>query len=74
MHYNNDMSKQTLITCDGGSDVNLDKCTLCKEPTPYSESTSVEYRQYYVEGAGQLCKECYSKVYNTKSGSQILFG
>ena len=38
-----------------------DLCISCECETEYSHDTSIEYRDYYIEGAGQLCKECYEK-------------
>lgn len=41
----------------------FDKCVLCGELTPYKKSDHVDTREFYVEGAGQLCGGCYGKVY-----------
>jgi hypothetical protein len=41
-----------------------DLCISCECETKYSHDTSIEYRDYYIEGAGQLCKECYDKIVN----------
>lgn len=43
-----------------------DKCAVCKEETPYDKEAHIDTRFCYVEGAGQLCKPCWDKVYNTK--------
>ena len=40
-----------------------DKCVLCGKETHYDITTNIEQRQYYVEGSGQLCKDCYRQVY-----------
>jgi len=32
---------------------------MCGSETPYDETTHVDQRVGYVEGAGQLCKNCY---------------
>ena len=37
-------------------------CVSCGKETPYSRDTHIDYRNYYVEGAGQLCKECYEQI------------
>lgn len=37
---------------------------MCGKETPIELTTPIELRQYYVECAGQLCKECYEKIYN----------
>lgn len=38
-----------------------EECVLCGKKTPYVKSTHVDYRKGYVEGAGQLCSDCYNK-------------
>jgi len=40
-----------------------DKCVFCNVDTNISRNTHIDDRQYYIEGAGQLCKECYIKVF-----------
>ena len=40
-----------------------DKCVNCKKETLYSEKTHVDFRLGYVEGAGQLCLDCYGVIY-----------
>jgi hypothetical protein len=46
--------------------VEIDNCANCGKPTIYPKSVNVDFRQYYIDGAGQLCKECYNKIYNEK--------
>lgn len=41
-----------------------DLCISCETETKYSHDTSIEYREGYVEGAGQLCDACYSNIFN----------
>lgn len=36
-----------------------DKCILCGVETAYDESTHIDMRVGYIEGAGQLCSQCY---------------
>jgi hypothetical protein len=36
-------------------------CILCGEKTTTLKSTHVDFRTGYIEGAGQLCRECYMK-------------
>lgn len=38
-----------------------DKCIMCGEDTPYDYETHVDMRHGYIEGAGQLCSNCYFK-------------
>lgn len=39
----------------------VEKCVLCGAETPYVKETPIELRFHYIEGAGQLCKNCYNK-------------
>jgi len=39
-----------------------DKCVLCHKETPYDKNTHIDLREHYVEGLGQLCKECWYKT------------
>ena len=36
-------------------------CVMCGDKVPYLKSTHIDLRNGYVEGAGQLCKDCYEK-------------
>ena len=40
-----------------------EKCFRCGRETEYEFSTPVTVRLYYVEGSGQLCEECFYKLY-----------
>ena len=40
-----------------------DKCILCGEETEYDITTNIYYRNHYIQGAGQLCKLCYERIY-----------
>lgn len=39
-------------------------CVLCGKESIYDKDTHIDRRYFYVEGAGQLCRECYDKIYN----------
>ena len=41
-----------------------DKCVGCGCETEYDVNEHIDNRMFYVEGAGQLCKKCWDKVYN----------
>jgi hypothetical protein len=43
--------------------VEQDRCVLCGRFTTYKRNVPIANRAYYVEGAGQLCKRCYEKLY-----------
>lgn len=36
------------------------KCAFCGNETEYDVNIPIEYRNSYVEGIGQICKECDS--------------
>ncbi len=46
-----------------------DKCVSCNVETKYSKHDHIDYRLGYVSGAGQLCLECYDKIYIKKETS-----
>ena len=48
-------------------------CTGGKE-TPYHLDVNIEYRSHYVEGAGQLCKQCWDGVYESEDERIYLVG
>ncbi len=40
-----------------------EKCVLCNVETDVDIRTHIHFRNYYVEGCGHLCKECFEKTY-----------
>ena len=38
-------------------------CVRCGKETEYTKDTPIDQRENYVEGGGQLCKECYALIY-----------
>jgi len=53
-----------------------DKCVSCKKETLYDKTDHVDFRLGYVEGAGQLCLDCYEMIYGLvdyiKSGAKLI--
>jgi len=41
-----------------------DECVSCGQETPYFKHDHLDARSHYVECAGQLCEDCWSKVYD----------
>ncbi len=41
-----------------------DKCVLCGETTEYAEMDHILVRDFYVDGAGQLCQACFDEQYH----------
>ena len=44
-----------------------DKCIICKKDTEYDEFDHIDFRYFYIEGAGQLCPSCYHETYEKKT-------
>lgn len=38
----------------------IEKCVSCGANTKYRFNDHIDFRLGYVEGAGQLCQECYA--------------
>ena len=47
-----------------------DKCVLCEEVTEYAEMDHLLVRDFYIEGAGQLCQVCFDKEYNSERNNK----
>ena len=41
-----------------------DKCVMCGEETEYAEMDHINARNFYVDGAGQLCQTCFDEEHN----------
>ena len=39
-------------------------CVVCNKETKVPRELHIDFRNHYVEGAGQLCFECYTKSLN----------
>ena len=42
----------------------FETCVVCNVDTHVAKSMHVDFRHHYVEGAGQLCFDCYTKTLN----------
>ncbi len=40
-----------------------DKCVSCGDESHYDREEHIDFRIGYIEGAGQLCLDCYDKIY-----------
>lgn len=43
-----------------------EKCVLCGQETAYDFKTPITQREFYMEGAGQLCRRCFRELYLEK--------
>jgi len=44
-----------------------DKCVCCDIDTSYEKEIHIDFRIGYIEGAGQLCLDCYDDIYINKN-------
>ncbi len=63
------MDSQTSRNDGIKGDSVIEFCVRCGKPTPYDQSTPVTARRYFVEGAGQLCPDCWRRLY--ERGNQL---
>lgn len=42
----------------------METCVLCGKATDITRETPVDERFGYIEGAGQLCRECFKQLNN----------
>jgi len=40
----------------------LETCVSCGKETNVPKNLHVDFRRYYIEGAGQLCDDCGKKI------------
>ena len=50
-----------------------DNCVTCNKETLYRIDDPIDMRIGYIEGAGQLCLDCYDEVYVKKTKPAISF-
>lgn len=43
-----------------------ERCVLCGKPAEYTKDTPISERIGYIEGCGQLCKNCFAELYEDK--------
>lgn len=45
------------------SDDDYEVCVCCHKRVNISKDKHIEFRPFYIKGAGQLCYDCYHEVY-----------
>lgn len=63
-------AKHVVVCTDGSSRENQsmsETCVLCGKETEYDINTPLEVRRWYVEGSGQLCGDCWYKLWPTRT-------
>lgn len=60
-HVPLNIDENGLVTSVGNNNDLYEDCILCGGKTTTLKTTHVDFRTGYIEGAGQLCRECYMK-------------
>ena len=60
-HVPLNIDENGLVTSVGNNNELYEDCILCGEKTTTLKTTHIDFRTGYIEGAGQLCRECYMK-------------
>lgn len=47
-------------------------CILCGRLTDTAKDQPLSEREHYIEGAGQLCRECYQELYVPQHNADIV--
>ena len=47
-------------------------CILCGRLTATAKGQSLSEREHYIEGAGQLCRECYQELYVPRHNGNVV--
>ncbi len=65
--------KKERNTCRPKTDTDEqeDKCLICGGFTGFYKSESIQNRNYYVFGCGQLCEKCYCSIYRNGEGGGV---
>jgi hypothetical protein len=53
------INEDGLVTSVGKNSELYETCIMCGKETTTLKTTHVDFRYGYVEGAGQMCRECY---------------
>lgn len=61
------VSERTDIKRRYKINLEYEHCVMCGKEVQVSIDEDIHLRKHYIEGAGQLCEECYDKIYHNKS-------
>lgn len=57
------MNKNIKHKKNGDFEVEMETCVVCDKKTETPVYLDINYRQDYIEGAGQLCPKCSSELW-----------
>ena len=43
-----------------------EECVVCHKKTTVEKDTDISQREHYIEGVGQLCRDCYLKIFDNR--------
>ena len=52
--------------------VGKEYCILCGRLAEAAREQPLSEREYYIEGAGQLCRECYQELYVPRHNGNVV--
>ena len=55
-------TETTPSTTKINTNILTEKCVSCGAETNVPVTQHVDFRMFYIEGAGQCCKECFEKT------------
>jgi hypothetical protein len=58
------MNKNIKHKSNGDFEVEMETCIMCNQKTNTPMHLDINYREDYIEGAGQLCSKCSSKLWS----------
>ena len=59
--------KNVVETKNSKASNSFEKCVICGADTPYRLNTPISQREFYVEGLGQVCRNCHYEIYIKKN-------
>ena len=65
VHHPESNSNQT-DPCDLQQSDPWERCVLCGSKVHVLKTAHISERKYYIEGAGQLCENCFHDVYEKR--------
>lgn len=57
------MKEKTRILSAQHKKVPYERCVVCGAMTDIPQILPIENRSCYIEGCGQICRQCYQKLY-----------
>jgi len=56
------MNNTIVKTSNDFEVISFEKCIVCDIVTDIPRNKHIDLREYYIEGAGQLCEQCFNNI------------